>query len=135
MSRASGARRAWRGPRPRAPRRGDRGAGSLLVLALLLVGLLLCTAAAALGQAVVARHRAAAAADLAALAGADVALGRSAAPGGPCGAAARVAARGGARLVTCTAVGLEVVVAVASDVPGALRGLGPARAAARAGPR
>ncbi|MEJ5867503.1 Rv3654c family TadE-like protein [Pseudokineococcus sp. 5B2Z-1] len=116
-------------------RRGDRGAGSVLVLGLLLVGVVLCTAAAALGQAVVARHRAAAAADLAALAGADVSLGRAVPAGGPCDAAARVAARGGARLVGCTTGGLEVVVVVAVDVPGALGGLGPARASARAGPR
>ncbi|GAA2035106.1 hypothetical protein GCM10009756_29630 [Pseudokineococcus marinus] len=107
----------------------------MLVLGLLLVGVLLCTAAAALGQAVVARHRAAAAADLAALAGADVTLGRAVSAGGPCDAAAHVAVRGGARLVDCTAGELEVVVVVAVDVPGALGGLGPARASARAGPR
>nr|WP_298988539.1 Rv3654c family TadE-like protein [uncultured Pseudokineococcus sp.] len=126
---------ARRGHGEAGARRGDRGAGSVLVLGLLLVGVLLCTAAAALGQAVVAHHRAAAAADLAALAGADVTLGRAVSAGGPCDAAASVAARGGARLVDCTAGELEVVVVVAVDVPGALGGLGPARASARAGPR
>ncbi|WP_299035954.1 Rv3654c family TadE-like protein [uncultured Pseudokineococcus sp.] len=112
--------------------RGDCGAGTVLVVAVVLAGLLVCSAGAALGQAVVARHRASAAADLAALAAADVLVGRSA--GDACGAAVRVAGRGGARLLGCRPVGQEVVVEVAVDVAGVLGGLGPARAAARAGP-
>jgi len=110
----------------------ERGAGTVLVLGVVLVGLLVCSAGAVLGQAVVARHRAAAAADLAALAAADVLVGRAA--GDACGAAGRVAGRGGARLVSCRPAGEEVVVEVAVDVAGVLSGLGPARAAARAGP-
>ena len=102
------------------------------MLAVVLAGLLVCSAGAALGQAAVARHRAAAAADLAALAAADVLVGRAA--GDACTAAGLVAGRGGARLVGCRPTGEEVVVEVAVDVAGALQGLGPARAAARAGP-
>ncbi|WP_125078752.1 Rv3654c family TadE-like protein [Mycobacterium sp. P7213] len=82
-----------------------------------------------LGGAVIARHRAQAIADLAALAGA----GRL--PAGPAEACARVkmlGARMHAGEITCTADGLDVVVTVAMPVPGWR--LGPASATARAGP-
>ena len=121
--------------RPVVPRRGptgDDGAGTVLVLAVVLSALLLAAAVAVLGTAVVARHRATGVADLAALAAADVILGRTA--GEPCAAAASVAAAGGAALVRCAPAGTEVVVEVRVDVGGALAGLGPARGAARAGP-
>jgi secretion/DNA translocation related TadE-like protein len=120
--------------RPVVPRRpaGDDGAGTVLVLAVVLAALLLATAVAVLGTAVVARHRAAGVADLAALAAADVLLGRTA--GDPCAAAASVAAAGGAALARCTPAGQEVVVEVRVDVRGVLAGLGPARGSARAGP-
>ncbi|MEJ5946721.1 Rv3654c family TadE-like protein [Pseudokineococcus basanitobsidens] len=110
----------------------ERGAGTVVVVGLVLVGLLLATATAVLGQAVVARHRATAAADLAALAAADVLLGR--ATGDACGAAGRTAAAGGARLVGCALGGQEVVVHVVVPVDGVLTAVGPATAAARAGP-
>ncbi len=78
----------------------DRGAGSVLVLGLLAAGLVLAAGVAVLGQAAVAATRAGAAADLAALAGADAALGRtSGSTGGPCAAAARVAAAAGGPLL------------------------------------
>ena len=86
---------------------------------------------AALGAAVIARHRAQAAADLAALAGA-VYL-----PGGARSACAQVSvlARSmGTTAVACTVDGLDVVVTVeASSAWGHTR-MGPARAVARAGP-
>ncbi|GBE67409.1 hypothetical protein MFM001_38710 [Mycobacterium sp. MFM001] len=82
-----------------------------------------------LGSAVVARHRAQAAADLAALAaaarlpaGADTA----------CGRAAAVARAMRVDDIDCTVRGLDAVVSVRVAVP--LRGWGSARAAARAGP-
>jgi len=121
--------------RPVVPRRcpaGEDGAGTVLVLAVVLSALLLASAVAVLGTAVVARHRAAGVADLAALAAADVLLGRTA--GDPCAAAASVAAAGGAALARCAPAGEEVVVEVRVDVGGVLAGLGPARGAARAGP-
>jgi secretion/DNA translocation related TadE-like protein len=115
-------------------RRGGRDDGAGTVLALSLVALLSCLvlAAAALGSAVVARHRASAAADLAALAGADRALGR--ATGSACPAAAAVAAAGGAALTGCTTgVDGSVTVTVAVRLPAPWASLGTAAASARAG--
>ncbi|MFL0178818.1 MULTISPECIES: Rv3654c family TadE-like protein [unclassified Mycobacterium] len=82
-----------------------------------------------LGAAVIARHRAQAIADLAALAGA------ARIPAGPataCAHATMLGSRMHAAEITCAVDGLDVVIAVAMPVPG--WGLGPARAAARAGP-
>lgn len=83
-----------------------------------------------LGAAVIARHRAQAVADLAALAGA------ARVPAGPATACAQARALAGRMRVseiTCTVEGLDVVIAVAVPVPGWR--LGPARASARAGPQ
>ncbi|WP_234786577.1 Rv3654c family TadE-like protein [Mycolicibacter sinensis] len=82
-----------------------------------------------LGAAVIARHRAQAAADLAAVAGA------ARIPAGPataCAQAQRLAARMGARESQCRVDGLDLVITVAVAVPGWR--IGPARATARAGP-
>lgn len=82
-----------------------------------------------IGSALIARHRAQAAADLAALAGA----GRVAAgPTAVCRQAAEVAALMTASLRECRVEGIDVVVVV-SALPGGSLG-GVARAAARAGP-
>jgi secretion/DNA translocation related TadE-like protein len=82
------------------------------------------------GAAVVARHRAQTAADLASLAAARRLLAGSATP---CAAAARVAAAMGAQIRACHAH--RQVVDVVAEVPltGLLAGLPPARARARAG--
>lgn len=82
-----------------------------------------------LGAAVIARHWAQAAADLAALAGAGNV------PAGPetaCAAAQRLAGRMRVGEIDCAVDGLDVLVTVAVSLPG--RRLGPARATARAGP-
>ncbi|WP_067976544.1 Rv3654c family TadE-like protein [Mycolicibacter icosiumassiliensis] len=82
-----------------------------------------------LGAAVIARHRAQAVADLAALAGA----GRV--PAGPASACAYVTMLGSrmhAGEISCTVDELDVVITVAMPVSGWR--LGPARATARAGP-
>jgi len=82
-----------------------------------------------LGAAVIARHRAQAIADLAALAGA----GRvPAGPASACTHATVLASRMHAGEISCTVDGLDVVITVAMSVPG--WHLGPARATARAGP-
>lgn len=107
----------------------------MLVLALVAVVVATVLAVSAVGAAVVLRHRAEAAADLAALAGADVATGRV--PGSPCVRAGRVAAVNGARLTGCWVQAEEVVVdvAVRPGSAGPFAGLtGAARASARAGP-
>ena len=82
-----------------------------------------------IGAAVIARHRAQAVADLAALAGA------ARIPAGPAAACAQAAILGSrmhADEITCTVDGLDVLIAVEMTMPG--RRLGPARATARAGP-
>jgi secretion/DNA translocation related TadE-like protein len=101
----------------------DRGSATVWAA---LVGIVLCVVVGALftmGQAVTARHRAGAAADLAALAAADHALlGQAQA----CSLAARTAAAQGARLLRCSVLG-EI-----ADVTAAV---GPAHARSRAGPQ
>ncbi len=93
--------------------------------------LALTAGGAAVGTAVVARHRAQAAADLSALSGAQHAL-YGIAPA--CAEAATIARRMGAVIASCTVEDLDVVVAVSVPVMLGRFGVGPARAAARAGP-
>ncbi|MEU4694524.1 Rv3654c family TadE-like protein [Actinoplanes sp. NPDC023714] len=109
------------------PGRRDRGAASILILALGLVLLAAGLAAAAVGAAQVARREARNAADLGALAGAQQAiLGRETA----CAAAGRIVERNRARMSSCTLDGLRIV--VRTEVTTGR--LGRAEAAARAGP-
>lgn len=117
--------------RLRRLRRPSRGAdrGSATVVAVAMVAVLLCVtgAGAYLGSAVVARHRAQAAADLAALAGA------ARLPSGVAAACAHASAVAhGMRVADaqCSVDGLDVVVTVRVAVAFA----GAARAVARAGP-
>lgn len=94
---------------PQPGRAGERGAATVLTVAM--AGLLLLVgAAAAVVGAIVASHRSAqSAADLAALAGATA---LSEAARDPCGAAAEVATANDARLDRCVVEGDEVLVAV-----------------------
>ncbi|WP_024795078.1 Rv3654c family TadE-like protein [Tomitella biformata] len=112
----------------------DRGAGTVFAAFALLALLLLAAAGIEIGGAVTARHRAQSAADFAALAAAgEVALG-----GEGCAAALRLADRNGGELSSCVVEGADVVVRVTVALPLGLPlgsvGLGPAVAAARAGP-
>lgn len=92
--------------------------------------LLLTGVAVHLGAAGIARHRAEAAADLGALAGAGRALGGSAAA---CGRAAELVVANGAVVTSCSLTGLDVLLQVQVSVE--LAGLsGAASARARAGP-
>ena len=87
--------------------------------------------ATAVGSAVLARHRAASAADLAAVAAASRAvLG----PAEACGVAADVVARVGGRVERCLVAGATVSGTVQVPIPLPVPGTGPARAFARAGP-
>jgi secretion/DNA translocation related TadE-like protein len=95
-----------------------------VLMAVLLVGL-------DLGGAVAGRHRAAAAADLAALAAAGQAVHG---PGPACDRARRIAEQMGARLVLCRLVGWDALVEVQVEVGTTLPGIGPAVGRARAGP-
>lgn len=82
---------------------GQHGSGTVLAAGLALVLVFLLAGIVALVQAQVAGSRAATAADLAALAGADAARGL--AVGDPCGVAADVVVRHGAQLASCTVLG------------------------------
>lgn len=110
----------------------ERGSGTILSLGL---GLVLVTAVLLvilLGQAATLASRAAAAADLSALAAADAARGLR--NGVPCTVAAEIAARDGARLDSCELQGPSGDIAeVRTSVNGAF-GLGRGEGRARAGP-
>jgi secretion/DNA translocation related TadE-like protein len=111
----------------------DRDTGSASIHVLLLVLLLCCAGVvtAAAGQALAVRHRAATAADLAALAAADHALEG---PGSACGHGRTLARANGAHLVVCTVTGEIVDLVVEMPLPARLGGFEPVRARARAGP-
>jgi len=98
------------------------GIAAVLAITILLVGF---------GAAVVTRHRAASAADLAALAAASRAAGgeRQA-----CGRARWVSERMGAHLAECRLDGWDALVEVTAEPPIVLGDFGPAHARARAGP-
>lgn len=78
-------------------RKPEAGSGTIYVLTIAIVLAFATFVVVLIGQAMAIRHRADAAADLSALAGAD-----SVRSGGePCGAAARIAAANGGHLVSC----------------------------------
>lgn len=95
----------------------ERGAGSVLALAVVAVVLAVTATLLALVVALAARHQAQSAADASALAAADVASGLVA--GVPCEAAARAAELGGSVLVGCVVEGGVATVSVARSVLGA----------------
>lgn len=110
--------------------RGERGAASVLVLAV--TGLLVLVGAAlSVVAAMVVDHRSAqSAADLAALAGAQA----EAQGGSGCAVAARVAAANGAVLTACSVADREVRLRVLVEGPRWLGQEGDLEAEARAGP-
>ena len=113
----------------------DEGSGTVHGLTLAAVLCTLLIALLLVAQAGIATHRAAKAADLAALAAADVARGLS--PGIPCETAQAVARENGADAVECEVVAPEnttVDVTATIDLPPPLTSLGPARGVSRAGP-
>lgn len=109
----------------------DDGAAGLAAVAVIALVVAVAVGIGGVGAAVLARHRAQAAADLAALAAAArVAAGYETA----CAQAHSVAAAMRADVVGCVLYGLDVVVEVRTVVGTGAWALGPARAAARAGP-
>lgn len=110
---------------------GDRGAATVWtvggIAAVLAATVLLVT----FGSAVTTRHRAASAADLAALAAASTAASGA---GPACGRARWVVERMGAHLAECRLDGWDAVVEVTAEPPIVLGDIGPAHARARAGP-
>lgn len=119
--------------RDRCGREGERGSGTVLGLAAIAVVLILFASGAWIGSAIIARHRAQAAADLGALAGADhLRGGRPIVDSrGPCRAAAAVVRGNGAEVRSCQVRGTTITVTV--SVPAGLPGLGSARGMAKAG--
>jgi secretion/DNA translocation related TadE-like protein len=111
--------------------RGDDGAAAVLVLAIAALVALLAATTAAVAAVGVARQRAAAVADLAALAAARHALEG---PAVACGWALRLAAADGAELVGCQVRGDVVEVVAQVRPPGRLGVLGAVTGRARAGP-
>ncbi len=125
---------------------GDGGSASVWTVSLLMVALVSTLAACLVGAAVAARHVAGAAADLAALAAAQLLVGSPAGTGPDvaaraCATAGAVAAANGGRLLSCHVDGTTVDVAVeaAPDPAGGGVGVLARRAVApvvhaRAGP-
>ena len=115
---------------PAGEKRRDRGAATVLALALIGVLTLVGAALSVVGAMVVAHRTAQGAADLAALAGAHtIATG-----GDGCAVAGVTAAANGARLTDCSVEGRDVQVTVAVTGPGWLGQRGDLVARGRAGP-
>jgi secretion/DNA translocation related TadE-like protein len=116
--------------------RSDTGSAAVLAAVMTAVLLTLALAGTVLGGLVVGQRRAAAAADLAALAAADAVSpglpGTAAAD--PCRQAESIGSANGALLTGCRVEGLEVVVEVTVEVPSPLGGWWKVPGAARAGP-
>jgi secretion/DNA translocation related TadE-like protein len=112
-------------------RGSERGSATLVAVAMMSVLLAIALGGSLVGSAVIARHRAQAGADFAALAGASR-IGSG--PQSACAWASSVATANRSRMVDCTIDELDVVVTVEVAVPLGRLGTRPARAAARAGP-
>lgn len=115
------------------PRQSAADSGFATIVVLGLAGALLSFGAllATLGAVAVARHRAGAAADLAALAAAGHLLEGA---GPACSAASRVAGAQGASVLSCSLDGEAVTVVAEVRPAGSLGRFGAARSTARAGP-
>jgi secretion/DNA translocation related TadE-like protein len=111
--------------------REDRGGATVWVLAVGLVAVLLAMAWGAVGSAMVARHRAQAAADLGALAGAARAVDGAQSA---CDRAAEIVRANSAAFVGCELDGFDLVVTARTTPAGLAAMVGTAQASARAGP-
>jgi secretion/DNA translocation related TadE-like protein len=112
-------------------RSNDRGVATVWAAGAIAVLVSMAVFGLHLGEAMVARHQAESAADLAALAGAaEVVAGEQYA----CAQARRVTDRMRVQLASCRMSGLDVLVEVAARPRGWLGGLGVATGRARAGP-
>ncbi|WP_405149356.1 flp pilus-assembly TadE/G-like family protein [Nocardia salmonicida] len=110
---------------------GDAG-GATVFVCVALAGLICLTLSVGqVGGVVVARHRAQGAADLGALAAAEV-LAEGAEKG--CGEAGEIARRMGVRVRRCVVAQWDVVVEVEANVSAGVFGVRTAQASARAGP-
>jgi len=110
---------------------GELGSATVVVLAVIAVVMMLTVSGLLLASAVLASHRARAAADLAALAAAG-ALIQGGSAGVACQRAVKIAEANHAHLLSCVAVGSEARLTISVSVGAA--GLGVATARSRAGP-
>lgn len=110
----------------------ESGAGTALMTGVALAALLLLSVVVLFAQASVAASRAATAADLSALAGADAARGLR--DGSPCAVAAEVASLQDARLTGCSIEGESGHIVQVSTEVDSMPALPPATGQARAGP-
>jgi secretion/DNA translocation related TadE-like protein len=110
---------------------GDSGYATVWVVIAMAIVVLVGGVCAVVGAVTMQRHRAAAAADAAAL---EAALASIAGPTAACHDAGVLAAMDGASLVTCQLDGSVADVAVAVQLPGPLGRFGATTARARAGP-
>ena len=117
-------------PRP-SLLRAERGSATLVAVAMMAVLMALTVGGVYVGSAVIARHRAQAAADLAALAAAAQLADGS---GAACMHALSLTRAMHTALTQCAVDDLDVVVTVDASVALGRLGVGPARATARAGP-
>ncbi len=113
------------------PERQDAGSATVWLVGLAALVGLSVTVGIVQGSAVLARHRAEAAADMAVLAGA---IQASAGQPDPCGAAARIAGRNGVLLAQCAVYGEDVEVVVTRPLRLGTLGSWTASSRARAGP-
>lgn len=109
----------------------DRGSATIWAVAAMAALLAVAVVVLQLGTAVATRHRAEAAADLAALAAASHAVSG---PEQACDQARRVVSAMGGELVRCELHGWDAVVVVSVAGPAVVAELGAARGRARAGP-
>jgi secretion/DNA translocation related TadE-like protein len=109
----------------------DRGSATVFVLAIGLVLLSVALTGLIAGSAVAARHQAQSAADLGALAGAPYSIVD---PAMACAKATAVVEANRAAIIGCRIDGVDIVIRTAVPVIGAPAAVGPATAAARAGP-
>ncbi|MEP7191616.1 MAG: Rv3654c family TadE-like protein [Actinomycetota bacterium] len=109
----------------------ERGSVTVVMLAVIVTVLTLTVSGLLLSSAVLASHRARAAADLAALSAAGALLNGEPSAAA-CQSAEMVASVNHGRLQRCVAVGMEVRISVA--VPAGLKGFRAATARSRAGP-
>lgn len=120
-----------RGHGPRSRWRSERGSGTVYAVAMIGVLAVLAAGTTLVAKAHVAYQRAAAAADLGALAGARALVDGT---GDPCYAAAQIVQRNGAQLTGCAIEGETVVIDSTVAVSLGSFGLKDATARARAGP-
>lgn len=111
----------------------DRGSATVWTVSLLLVLVVIGTAALTAAGVLVAHARAVTAADLAALAGA-AAIQSGASEATACEQARRIAVDNGAQSLSCVVSGDVVDFVAEVPIRGATSLVGPARAAGRAGP-